>query len=190
LRWDHYRYEADGFAWGPSSPLRIAFELTGDGRLPERRVAVSERRGCDAAPLDPTTTEGRLTLLSYLWADQAERRERMLAALAVVGEVPAIVERASAADWIAGCLSDRHPGEATVAYHSIVMQYLAPEEREAFDATLREAGARADAEAPLAWLRMEAAGDHADVRLTTWPGGEDRHLARAGYHGTPVELVG
>jgi hypothetical protein len=31
-------------------------------------------------------------------------------------------------------------------------------------------------------------GDRAAVRLTTWPGGEERLIARAGYHGTPVGL--
>jgi hypothetical protein len=35
---------------------------------------------------------------------------------------------------------------------------------------------------------MEPATDEfTDVRLTVWPGGEDRLLARAGYHGDPVE---
>jgi hypothetical protein len=28
------------------------------------------------------------------------------------------------------------------------------------------------------------------VRLTCWPGGEDRPLARAGYHGDPVQPLG
>jgi hypothetical protein len=54
---------------------------------------------------------------------------------------------------------------------------------------VREAGERATAAAPLAWLRMEPAGRRAEVRLATWPAGEDRLIARAGYHGTPVELV-
>ena len=53
---------------------------------------------------------------------------------------------------------------------------------------VREAGSRAAEDAPLAWLRMEPDGDRAAVRLVTWPGEEDRLLARAGYHGTPVEL--
>ncbi len=54
---------------------------------------------------------------------------------------------------------------------------------------MREAGGRATDDAPLAWLRMEPAGKWADVRLSTWPGGEERHLARVGYHGTPVKLL-
>jgi hypothetical protein len=33
---------------------------------------------------------------------------------------------------------------------------------------------------------MEPAGELTDVRLTLWPGGEERLLAQAGYHGDPV----
>jgi hypothetical protein len=47
----------------------------------------------------------------------------------------------------------------------------------------------ASEEQPLVWLRMEPAGERAEVRLTRWPGGEDRHLAFAGYHGNPVDLA-
>jgi hypothetical protein len=48
--------------------------------------------------------------------------------------------------------------------------------------------------APLAWLRLEpprrGAPDDglAELRLALWPGGRDRLLGRAGYHGTPVRL--
>jgi hypothetical protein len=66
--------------------------------------------------------------------------------------------------------------------------YLGEGEPRAFLAHLRDAGARATLEAPLAWLRMEPADELADVRLTSWPGGEERLFARAGYHGSPVEL--
>jgi hypothetical protein len=36
---------------------------------------------------------------------------------------------------------------------------------------------------------MEAAADLTELRLTIWPEGEDRLLARAGYHGDPVEWL-
>jgi hypothetical protein len=36
---------------------------------------------------------------------------------------------------------------------------------------------------------MEPAGKCADLHLTIWPGGEDRHLAKVGYHGTPIEML-
>ena len=188
LGWSDYRYEAGGFAWGPAaSRLRIAFELSG-GEMPSFEATVAERSGCDAAPVDPSTEEGRLTLLSYVWPDQTARMERLRAALALAAERPASVERGRAGEWTRERLAEPVAGLATVVFHSIVMQYLSDEEREAFERAVAEAGARASDEAPLAWLRMEPDGDRAAIRITTWPGGEERLLARAGYHGTPVEL--
>ncbi len=188
LRWDRYRYRADGFAWGPAdSALEIGFELTGPPPKPSA-ATVAERRGCDTAPLDPGSEEGRLTLLSYVWADQPPRVRRMLSALELAAETPAPVDRGRAADWAAARLGEASPGLATVVFHSVVTQYLPATEREALAELIREAGAAASAEAPLAWLRMEPAGSRADVRLTVWPEGEERLLNRAGYHGTPVEV--
>ena len=39
-------------------------------------------------------------------------------------------------------------------------------------------------------MSMEAGAEQADVRLTTWPGGESRVLARATFHGPPVRWLG
>ena len=100
--------------------------------------------------------------------------------------VPATVERADLGEWAAARLADPVPGVATVVAHSIVWQYVPRASRDRLRAALAEAGARATADAPLAWLRMEPAGPVADVRLTTWPGGEEEVLATAEYHGIPV----
>ena len=70
------------------------------------------------------------------------------------------------------------------------MQYLTEEERREFERRVLVAGEAATETAPLAWLRMEPAGERAEVRLTCWPDGEDRLLARVGYHGDPVQLFG
>jgi hypothetical protein len=189
LRWDQYRYEADGFAWGPAdSPLRVAFELSGSP-LRALPLVVSERRGCDPSPIDPTTEEGRLTLHSYLWPDQRHRVEQMLAATALAARVPAEVDRAGAAAWVRERLAEPVRDLATVVFHSLVIQYLGEAERAEFERALEEAGERATETTPLAWLRMEPAGERAEVRLTLWPGGEELLLARATYHGDRVELL-
>src|SRR5262249_6218521 len=121
--------------------------------------------------------------------DQAERIERMRAALEVADEVPVMLDRERAAAWAERMLAAPTPGQATVVYHSIVSQYLSDDERAALFDGIREAGGRAPADAPLAWLRMEPADDRANLDLTIWPGGAERHLARVGYHGNPVELL-
>jgi hypothetical protein len=189
LGWSEYRYEAGDFAWGsPGSALRIDFELIGAARPAAAPATVAERAGCDASPVDPGSEEGRLTLLSYAWPDQVERMERLRAALEIAAARPAPVERGGAVEWAAARLAGPAPGLATVLFHSIVMQYLSEDERDAFARVVQEAGTRAAEDTPLAWLRMEPDGERAAVRLATWPEGEDRLLAHAGYHGTPVEL--
>jgi hypothetical protein len=73
-----------------------------------------------------------------------------------------------------------------VVVHSIVLQYLSADERGRLRAAILGAGKRASVAAPLAWLRMEPGGEQAEVRLTTWPHGEEQLLGRAGYHGDPI----
>jgi hypothetical protein len=190
LRWDRYAYEASRFSWGADdSPLRLRFELEGQAPELSSGVEIASRRGCDAAPIDPTSAEGRLTLLSFIWPDQSERIARMRAALEIAATEEVAIDHEPAAPWARRMLSEPAPGQATVIYHSIVSQYLNDGERDALFAGIAAAGERATADAPLAWLRMEPADDRADLDLTVWPGGERRRLARVGYHGTPVELL-
>jgi hypothetical protein len=191
LSWDRYRYVSDGFEWGsPDSLLTFRFELEGSGTFPEvDQVHVAERCGCDAAPVDSNGAEGEVDALAYIWPDQRDRVKRVRAALAIARERRPQVEKASAAAWTDRMLQEPAPGRATVLFHSIVEQYLSEEELASFHHHVLDAGKRATAAAPLAWLRMEPAGRRAEVRLATWPGGKDRLIARAGYHGTPVELI-
>lgn len=190
LSWDRYRYGRGEPLWGPrGSPVTIPCELDGGAPFPDPpQVEIAERRGCDTSPIDPTSEQGRLDLLAYAWPDQTARVERLRAAFHLAEQFRTPVEQASAAPWVEDVLSEPVPGQATVLFHSLVMQYLSEEDRAAFHREIQLAGARATVDAPLAWLRMEPGGERADVRLATWPGGEDRRIARAGYHGAPLTL--
>lgn len=190
LRFDHFAYEIDGRVLGdPDSPVRLAPGFEGARPPLDAPLEVAERRGCDPRPLDPASEEARLTLLSYVWPDQAGRFERLEAAIAVARRVPAAVDREGAADWLERQLGGRQAGAATVVFHSIVVQYLDPQERGRVDRVIAQAATAATAHSPLARLAMEPAGELADVRLTLWPGGREQLLARAGYHGAPVRWM-
>ena len=191
LRWDHYLYEARGQTWGDrSSPVRLC-DYNSEARLPfDVATEVTERSGCDREPLDPAVPEDRLTLLSYVWPDQVARIRLLRAALDVAGRVSAPVEKAGAPEWLDRELAAPVEDVATVVFHSIFFQYLGPEDRVRFVSIIEEAGSRAGERAPLAWLRMEPGGEVAEVRLTTWPGGTDRLIATAGYHGAAVRWLG
>lgn len=188
LRFDHYAYDTGiTVAGDPASPVRFSGMWVGDPPVLPARFEVAERRGCDRNPLDPASASDRLTLLSYVWPDQPERIARLRAALDIAQHVPVAIDRADAADWARAQVSEVEPGLATVVVHSIVLQYLPPERRRRFHEALTGAGARATTVAPVAWLRMEPATEEAaEVRLTMWPGAEERVLATAGYHGHPI----
>ncbi|MEO6629257.1 MAG: DUF2332 domain-containing protein [Aquihabitans sp.] len=187
LWFDRYRYEAGGTAFGPAgSPLRFDEPFFGPPPDLNRPIDIVERRGSDLDPIDPTTEAGRLRLRSLIWPDQPERRARLDAALEAVGNEAPVVERADAVAWLQELLARPVSGVVTLVVHSIVFQYLSPTARREFLAVIDAAGSRATLDAPLAWLRMEPGGDQAEIRLTTWPDGGSRLLARSSFHGPPV----
>jgi hypothetical protein len=191
LRWDRFHYEARGERWGPAdSPVRLCDFDTPPVPPFSVETTVAERRGCDRSPLDPSSGEDQTTLLSFVWCDQAWRVRRLRAAFTVAERVPATVDRAGAPEWLEQQLATDSTGTATVVFHSIFMQYLTEADRQRVIDMLQTSGAAATADAPLAWLRMEPAGDHADVHLTMWPDGKERLIAHSGYHGANVQWLG
>lgn len=191
LRWDHFLYEARGQKWGPDdSPVRLC-DFNSDVPLPfDVETAVVERAGCDINPLDVTTDEGRVTLLSYVWPDQIQRVRLLKGAMEIARRVPAELERSSAPEWVAARLRDLPDGVATVVCHSIFFQYMSQDDRDAFVGAIEEAGGLATERAPLAWLRFEPGGDEAETRLKLWPPGNDTLVAASGFHGAGVRFLG
>ena len=192
--WDRYRYCLDAVGWGaPGAPVALAPEWRG-ADLPERPapITVVERAACDLNPLDGRSPDDRLRLLSYLWADQTERIALTRAALQLLDRHSVQVDRADAIGWLQRRLTAPRPESVHVVYHSIFWQYLPKDLQAAGEASLRAAGARATERVPLAWLRFEedGAGPGAGLRLTTWPGGVDRNLARADHHGRWIDWRG
>lgn len=85
-------------------------------------------------------------------------------------------------------------GAATVFYHSVVWTYLTDETRASIRRAIRLAADQARPDAPFAWLRKEPqtvdTAAPMEVRLTLWPGGEERGLARVHPHGAKVLWLG
>ena len=178
LHWDRYFYAGPTGSWGDAgSPVH--FEPAFAEGAPPLHVQpdVAERRGCDPAPLDAGARDDQLTLMSYVWPDQQQRFRQLRGALEVAASQPVDIDRADAVEWLQGRLADPVGGVATVVFHSVVLPYLGEQGIADLKRTLEDAGTRATAAAPLAWLSMEAGSEQADVRLTTWPGGESRVLA-------------
>ncbi|MHA7652097.1 DUF2332 domain-containing protein [Mycobacterium sp. ML4] len=190
LRADHYHYRYAGNQWGPrDSPVVI--DDAWRGQLPPgNKLEIIERHGYDIAPIDVTESDGELTVLSYVWPDQHARLDRLRGAIAVARQVPARLERRTAADAVADLtLTD---GTLTVLWHSITWQYLSTDERAAVRTGIDRLAAQAGARKPFAHLTLEPSREGSDgtlkflVRAATWPGGEERVLAQCHAHGAPV----
>jgi hypothetical protein len=192
LRWDQFRIRCGPVTWGPAgSPVDLGDPFDGAVAplLSPASVTVAERRGCDVNPLDPTSDDGRLTLLSFVWPDQTRRFANLAAACDLARSVPATVDHASGDSWLAEQLSQARPGLATVVFHSVMLQYMTPPVRNRFLATIQEAGAAATVDAPLAWLHLEPRDTLASdmvVRLAQWPA----RPARLASDGTGEQLLG
>ncbi len=173
--------------------LRVLHRAVDVDALPRGRdFEVVERLGCDPDPIDPTTTEGRLTLSSYVWPDDLARFERLRAALEIAGHVPAVVQPVGAAEFLAGL--EPLPGVATVLWHSVMWQYVSADERRRVLAERDRLAELATDDSPFAHLSFEPPPDGSsqfDVRLR-WHSSSTRvelALGTAPPHGVPVHWV-
>lgn len=190
LRADHYRYRFAEGQWGPGdSPVTIDDAWRG-ALPPGDGVRIVERHGYDIAPIDVTGADGDLTVLSYVWPDQTARLQRLRGAIEVAREVPAPLQRQTAADAVAGLALAA--GALTVLWHSITWQYLSDEERDTVAARVRALGEQADERSPFVHLTLEPAraGPGTPIRFLVrarrWPGGELEILGQCHPHGPPV----
>jgi hypothetical protein len=195
---DRYEHRLGGATAGtPGAPVRIAPAWDGGPPPTGAPVRVLRRRGCDLDPLDVTEPEDRERLLAYVWPDQADRLARTEAAMGVAAADPPRIERAEAATWAEAALDPgdaaAEPGVARVLLHAVALQY-APEETAArVAAHAARVGAAAAREAPFVWLRFEADpefGERGSLRLTLWPGGNERVLALGDTHGEKLRWLG
>jgi hypothetical protein len=196
LLWDRYRFRLGDTVWGSEeSPVRLEPRWEGHSPGPVE-IAIASRRGVDQLPIDLADPEQRVRLLSYIWADQAERMERVRGALHLAQQDPPPVDHADAADWVEAELAELPEGQTTVLYHSFVWHYLPTATQDRVQAALEAAGARARADAGLAYLSFELkpgvvdGAEQAKLALTLWPGGERRVLAEAHPHGRCVRWLG
>lgn len=189
LNWDRFHYDFGEAQWGDAAAsVRLDTDWTGPAPPVDAQVQVIERAACDRRPIALSDPAERRRLLAYVWPDQIERLARIRAAIGLALELKVEVETADAVAWTSARAAPR-VGAVTCAYHSVFWQYMPPESQAALTRTLQALGARATAQAPFAWLRMEPSPENLtimEVRLTLWPGGETRILAEVHPHGASV----
>jgi hypothetical protein len=195
LNWDRFDYNLGPLGrWGDAaSPVKLSGDWSGGAPPLHANVEVAERSACDQSPVDVRDEAAALRLLAYVWPDQPDRMARARAAIDLARAADVRVEKADAADWTA-LHAKPCEGVATVLYHSVFWQYPPKETRAAIRQAIEAAGEVATTAAPFAWLRMEPDPDNPtgamEVRLTSWPGGEDRLFALVHPHGATVNWLG
>ena len=190
---DRYHYDLAGVQVGPE-PGAIQFRPKWKGDPPPNRaIEIVSTRGCDVAPVDLTDPAQALRLKAYIWPEHSLRFERMAAAVAEAAKSPPDLVQLNAADFIEAELAKpQAPGVTRVLMHSIVWQYVPEEQQARVTAAMEDAGARATAERPLAWIALEANRTvhlH-ELVVRFWPGGsEPALLARAHPHGASIDWL-
>ena len=181
---DRFGYRFGGLAAGDTdSPLTLAPDWSGP-LPPAAKVEVSERRGCDLAPIDLSQPANRRRLEAYVWPDQQERHRRLSVATDLLLQDPPAIDRADAADWVRRWITDELPaGRTTVLMHSLTFTYLPPAAKIAIANHLDRIGATATHETPLAWLAYELDdANQPQLTLHFWPGGHRELLAEGHPH--------
>ncbi|KQR75938.1 DUF2332 domain-containing protein [Rhizobium sp. Leaf341] len=192
LHWDRFAYRLGDVSWGdPQSPVTLTPDWKGRAP-PATSLVVEDRAGCDLRPLDPASPDDAQRLLSYLWADQADRIARTRAAIALVASSEHKVEAVDAVSWLERRLALARPGSVHVVYHTIAWQYLSATDRERGEALIGKAGRAATEAAPFARLSLENDGTQPGAALTLqmWPSGERHEVGRADFHGRWVDWSG
>ncbi|WP_033921419.1 DUF2332 domain-containing protein [Sphingomonas sp. 37zxx] len=174
------------------SPVRVAPTWSG-AQLVGAPIDIVDARGTDLKPLRACDLATRDRLLSYIWADQPERARRLEQALDLAQQHPPRVDCQDAGPWLIDRLAEpQRQGVCRVVFHSMVLQYLPPANRQAIADTIRQAGARATLGRPLAWISFEWTPQRDDVQLllTTWPYGQTRLLASCHAYGGWIDWRG
>jgi len=193
LNLSEYGYDLGGVCAGASgSPVLIAPQWHG-AQPTAAPFEVLSAKGIDLNPLDPTDSATVDRLMSYVWADAPARLQRLEHALRIARRRRPCVEQGNAVPWLMDQLRLEQPqGVCRVIFHSMVLQYFSPEERDAVAGAIKAAGAQASADRPLAWVSFEWNTDRSEVQLllNSWPEGRTRHLATCHPYGSWIDWHG
>jgi hypothetical protein len=166
---------------GPSAVL-IDCAATGPVPLPASVPRIAWRAGLDLNPLDVDDDSEMAWLETLVWPEHDARRARLRAAIDIARADPPHIVKADAIEGIAA-LAAQAPADATlVIFHSAVVAYFAPEERQSF--------VDAVAALPGHWISNEGQGVVPGVRERLPRPVTDPALFLLALDGAPVAATG
>jgi len=178
-----YRYTSDDgtvTTLDPTEPSGVVIDCDlSDAAPPTRLPEVVWRGGIDLNPLDPADPDTLAWLDALVWPEHEDRRARLRAAMAVAASDPAPIRAGDLNDLIADAAASA-PADATlVVFHTAVLAYLSPEDRERFRRTMADTDA--------VWLSNEGLGVFPEFERIVPPG--ERHRFVLAVDGEPVALT-
>jgi len=149
LLFDRYSYDYAGHQIAGQDPQAPTLRCTPRGPvpLPAQLPAITWRAGLDLSPLDVTSDDDVRWLSCLVWPGEGDREQRLAAAIAAARRDPPVVHRGDLLTDLPA-LAAQAPTEATlVVYHSAVLAYVTPADRQRFAGTVRGL--------PAVWLSNE-----------------------------------
>jgi len=149
LLFDRYSYDYAGHQIAGLDPQAPTLSCTPRGPvpLPDRLPAITWRAGLDLSPLDVTSDDDVRWMSCLVWPGEGDRAPRLAAAVAAARRDPPVVHRGDLLTDLPA-LAAQAPADATlVVYHSAVLAYVTPADRQRFASTVRAL--------PAVWLSNE-----------------------------------
>jgi hypothetical protein len=190
LLFDRYTYDYGDQVIAGSDPQAPTLHcgLRGPVPVPARVPEIAWRAGLDLNPLDVASDDDVHWLSCLLWPGEGDRAERLALAVASARRSPPVIHRGDLLTDLPALVAQAPAGATVVVYHSAVLAYVAPEDRERFASTVRGLG--------VTWLSNEAPGVVPGVPLDGRDDGTfvlardgAKALARTDGHGDWVEWL-
>jgi len=170
---DQFHYELGSTPIGEaSSPVHLRCTIAGPVPVPPSVPQIVWRRGLDKRPINVFDDDAIRWLLACVWVDHRERRRRLESALGLARAQPPLVSAGDLVDDLPGVLAEVPDDAQLVVFHSAVLNYVSPDRRQAFAATLAETSKRRG----VVWLSNEAPGVVREIAASTLPPGGLRFL--------------
>ncbi|MGH3121572.1 MAG: DUF2332 family protein, partial [Streptosporangiaceae bacterium] len=187
---DRYSYDYAGRRIAGLDPLAptLRCEPRGPVPLPDRVPGITWRAGLDLNPLDVTSDDDVRWLSCLVWPGEGDRSQRLAAAVATARRDPPVVHRGDLLTDLPALAAQAPAGATLVVYHSAVLAYVTPGDRQQFAAVVR--GLRA------VWLSSEGPGVMPGLPIPPYQGAPfvlardgRTPLALADGHGTWLEWL-
>jgi hypothetical protein len=153
LQLDQYSYHySPGGHVGGRSPVVLECGTRGSVPVPARLPTIAGRIGIDRHPIDLAHPDEARWLMACVWPDQADRFERIRAAIILAQHSPGEIRRTDAVAGLRSAVEDAAADGHPVVMNSWVLNYLTDDQRVAYLAELDAIGSERD----LSWVYAES----------------------------------